>query len=110
MIDTMWVAQAAQSGDVAGVGASDFFGNTAQMLENGFTLIVSLFASLFLTVSTSLYFTKFTTTRKTVAGAAHAVSSDCSCRPSAWWLTRLRLLSQRAPVDSPALSLKYRGL
>ena len=24
MIDTMWVAQAAQSGDVAGVGASDF--------------------------------------------------------------------------------------
>lgn len=50
MIDTMWVAQAAQSGDVAGVGASDFFGNTAQMLENGFTLIVSLFASLFLTV------------------------------------------------------------
>lgn len=50
MIDTMWVAQAAQSGDVAGVGASDFFGNTAQMLENGFTLIVSLFASFFLTV------------------------------------------------------------
>lgn len=48
MIDTMWVAQAAQSGDVAGVGASDFFGNTAQMLENGFTLIVSLFASPFL--------------------------------------------------------------
>lgn len=39
---------------------------------------------------------KFTTTRKTVAGAAHAVSSDCSCRPSAWRLTRLRLLSQRA--------------
>ena len=50
MIDTMWVAQAAQSGDVAGVGASDFLVNTAQMLENGFTPIVSLFASFFLTV------------------------------------------------------------
>lgn len=45
MIDTMWVAQAAQSGDVADVCASDSFGNTAQMPENGFTLIVSLFAS-----------------------------------------------------------------
>ncbi len=38
----LWFACSAQSGDVAGVGASDFFGNTAQMLENGFTLIVSL--------------------------------------------------------------------